>query len=89
MGVEHTAVAEAVLKVIQKDLGMEMKDVIAFVSDSASVLKAAFDHQLKSVFKNARWVQCLSHGINNIAKVVMSDVDPELIRIFEIGPSFM
>ena len=50
MGVEHTALANAILNTIQKDLGVDVDDVIAFLSDSASVMKAAYDNHLKDIF---------------------------------------
>ena len=68
-GVEHTSLAKAVTNAVQTTLGVEVDDVIAFVSDGASVLKAAFDHQLSMSFPKAVWVKCLSHGLNNVAKV--------------------
>lgn len=68
---EHTALAKAVLNTIQKDLGVDVDDVIAFLSDSASVMKAVYDNHLKDVFYKSVWVRCLSHGINNVAKVCL------------------
>ena len=68
LGVEHTALAQVIINTVQKELGADLNDVIAFVSDGASVLKAAFDNELQRLFKQARWVRCLSHGLNNVAK---------------------
>lgn len=69
MGVEHTELAKVVTNAVIKDMGTEVDNVIAFVSDSAAVLKCAYDSQLSHVFPNAVWVRCLSHGLNNVAKV--------------------
>ena len=64
---EHTALAKAVLNTIQKDLGVDVDDVIAFLSDSASVMKAAYDNHLKDVFFQIG----LGQGINDVAKVCL------------------
>ena len=69
LGVEHTSLARVVVNVVQKELGIEVDDVIAFVSDGASVMKAAYDNELKAIFVNSHWVRCLSHALNNVAKV--------------------
>ena len=88
MGVEHKAVAQAVIDAVQGRLGVKVRNVVAFVSDSASVLRAAYEHELQKVFRESTWVRCLSHGLNNVAKVCMFLV-PLFASLFPPSPSSM
>ena len=47
------------------NLGVSPENLIAFVSDSAAVLR---NNGLRNVYKDAIWVACTSHAVNNVAK---------------------
>ena len=51
---------------------------MAFVSDAASVLKKAYVDALKPVCTNAKWVACMSHALNTVAKSVVEEVDDKV-----------
>lgn len=70
-------------------MGIELKNVIAFVSDAASVLRKAFDEYLKPLCKNAKWVPCFSHALNNVAKALVNGLDPRMVDLFDKGFPFL
>ena len=74
----------AVVKVLNQ-MRVDPGDVYAFSSDRASVLRKAYDDILKPVCPKAVWVSCLSHGLNNVAKSIIADLDSNLVRIFELA----
>ena len=70
LGVEHSELGSEVVSTLS-NIGVDFKDVIAFVSDFAAVLKKAFTEVLQPICPNARWVPCASHMLNNIAKLIL------------------
>eukprot|EP00992_Anisonema_acinus_P007024 TRINITY_DN2633_c0_g1_i1.p1 TRINITY_DN2633_c0_g1~~TRINITY_DN2633_c0_g1_i1.p1 ORF type:complete len:193 (+),score=17.75 TRINITY_DN2633_c0_g1_i1:73-651(+) len=76
-GVESTEVAKVVNDTVS-DLGIKtntgciasIPNVLAFVTDSASVLKAAFENVLAPLYTNAIHVPCISHALNNVIKEI-------------------
>lgn len=68
LGVEHSELAQAVLDNLTT-MGVQLTNVIAFVSDSAAVLKKAHEDVLKRLMPHAPWRPCSSHLLNNVAKV--------------------
>ena len=88
LGVEHTEVGAALVDVISK-MGVSLLDVVAFVTDSAAVLKKAYDVVLKPLCPNAVWVPCVSHSLNNVAKCILNGLDDQLSKIFEKGPGLL
>ena len=87
LGVENSEVGAAIVDTIGK-MGVQLADVIAFVTDSASVLKKAFEDHLRPLCPNAQWVPCTSHSLNNVAKSILSGLDVQLTQIFERGVTF-
>ena len=76
LGVEHRELGTSVLEALQT-VGVTLSNVIAFVSDSAAILKKAFEEVLQPVCPNAIWVPCASHILNNVAKCIMRGIDIE------------
>lgn len=68
MGVEHSAVAAGILDNLRM-MNISLSDVMTFVSDSAAVLKKAFNDVLSRVCPDAIWTPCAGHILNNCAKV--------------------
>ena len=71
LGVEHGAVGKAVIDNLA-EMGVQSKQVYAVISDSAAVLKKAFEEVLRPVLTVATWVPCASHILNNCAKVCVT-----------------
>lgn len=88
MGVEHSELGQEVVDTLSQ-MGIELKNVIAFVSDAASVLRKAFDEYLKPLCKNAKWVPCFSHALNNVAKALVNGLDPRMVDLFDKGFPFL
>lgn len=88
LGVEHGELGSAVVDSLTK-MSVSPSDVFAFVSDSASVLKKAYDEVLKPVCRSAKWVPCTSHKLNNIGKTLVTAFDDGITKLFENGPSLL
>lgn len=87
-GVEHKELAEKVQDTVTA-LGVRSQDVIAFVSDSASVLKAAFNHELQPLYSRARHILCSSHTLNGVGSAMVAALPESVTRIFELGPAIL
>ena len=84
-GVEHKELAEKVSDLLRQ-LGVRAKDVVGFVSDSASVLKAAYTHHLKDLFPNAPHILCAAHTLNGVGGAMIQALPDSVGKIFDLGP---
>ena len=84
LGVEHSELGTAVIDTLTS-LGVSLKCVMAFVSDSASVLKKAYEEYLKPFCPNATWVPCSSHALNNVAKSILCGFGDTVTALFGEG----
>ena len=88
LGVEHSELGRAVVGTLN-NIGVDLQNVIAFVSDSAAVLKKAFDEVISKVCVNARWVPCISHALNNVGRALVAGLDGRMVNVFERGYPFL
>ena len=88
MGVEHRAVGQAVLENLRM-MNISFGNVMAFVSDSAAVLKKAYEAVLQGACPDALWLPCVAHVFNNCAKSIMTGLDEKLTSLFEKGPGLL
>ena len=84
-GAEHTELAAEVNNVLG-DVGIKPDNEVAYVSDSAAVLKAAYTHVLPGLYPESVHITCMSHGLNNVGKVILSSILELVTEIFERGP---
>lgn len=86
--VEHKGLAEKVQDTITA-LGVQLQDVVAFVSDSGSVLKAAFKHELQPLYSWARHILCSSHTLNGVGSAMVAALPGKVTRIFKLGRAIL
>ena len=86
--VTHTEIAREVNKAIMS-MNIKADKVMVFVSDSASVLKAAFKHVLQGLYPHAIHVTCLSHSLNNVGKAMVGCLSNIITQVFEWGPPLL
>jgi hypothetical protein len=68
LGVEHSAVGHGILENLRV-MDVSLTNILAVATDSAAVLKKAFDEIVQPASPEARWAPCASHILNNCAKV--------------------